>query len=664
MTMAKLDAPSAAMHRGLRAAPWAGAGAITGAFAYLDGGYFPGAVAPIATMLLLLIACAALAARHPMHGWGITVAVAAVPFAAFAAWTYASSGWSGSPGRAATEASRVILYLATFGLFAAAGWSAARARGLAAGLLAAITVICLLGVGSRLMPGLVDGDPGPEPERLSFPVTYWNALGLLAAFGVILGVHLSSSLQERWWARCAGAAVVPLIASALLLTLSRSGLWSCALGLVVYILIAHPRGLPTAAIAIVPTTFVAVLGVDHSAALGVPPEAVARYDLGGQPAWLIGGAMLAAALGRAACLPLDRRIAGVVIRPTARRVLVGGGAAAIAVSVALGVIVLRDSGLGGQAYDRFTAGLAPERQTAADRITSLSNNNRLSKWEAALDEYRADPTHGSGAGTFELVWIQRRGTDGQVREAHSLYLEVLGELGWPGLVLLVAALGAMLLGLARRARGPARAAPAALLAGMIAWAASAAVDWDWEMPVVTVWVFAACGLALARDSERAPVAAGRRRLATRVVVAAACVLTALVPAQLTLSELRLQDSLAAARRGDCPTAEAAARASLSVQSGRWEPRQVIGYCEITQGRFADAQRTLAAAVERDPRNWLPRYTLAVAQAGAGADPRPALAAAARYNPRQRLVSADASHLIQASPRAARRAAARALVPLP
>jgi hypothetical protein len=38
------------------------------------------------------------------------------------------------------------------------------------------------------------------------------------------------------------------------------------------------------------------------------------------------------------------------------------------------------------------------------------------------------------------------------------------------------------------------------------------------------------------------------------------------------------------------------------------------------------------AVDRDPGNWQYRYSLAVAQAAAGADPRPAAREALRLNP--------------------------------
>src|SRR5947209_19894104 len=76
------------------------------------------------------------------------------------------------------------------------------------------------------------------------------------------------------------------------------------------------------------------------------------------------------------------------------------------------------------------------------------------------------------------------------------------------MVLLGVALAGMFVAAAWRARGPDRAMYAAVFALMLSWAVEAGVDWDWEMPVVTVIVFALGGMVLARAPARA-VAEGR-----------------------------------------------------------------------------------------------------------------------------------------------------------
>lgn len=644
------------------AAFWLLGGALVAYFALVRSSADPDGVALAALFVLVVLAGTALGASSPLHGWGIRLLFAVVPLAGFTAWVYASSGWSGSPGRAAIEADRALLYLVVVLAFGALGWSHARARALVGGVLAAIAVACGLGVASRLLPGLVDVDPGPTPERLCYPITYWNAMGLLAGLGVILAVHVSSSLKEGRVARCLAAAVVPLAASALLLTLSRGALWTTAAGMVVYLLFGRPRGALTAAFAIVPTTAIALLALDHGDVVGVTPEAIARFDLASQPASVLGFAMVAAVVLRALVLPLDRRIGAIEVSDGARRFVLGAGAVGVVVAVALGALAAQSVGVGDQAYDRFVAGVGTE--STADRLTSVSSNNRLTKWRAAMDEYRADPAHGSGAGTYQLAWLEHRKTDGKVLDAHSLYIEVLGELGWPGLVALVAALLALLGGLALRARGPDRGPAAALLACGVAWAASAGFDWHWEMPAVSLLLFAAGGLALSRRADAPARPTGPRGAAVRVAVVALCGGLAVLPVRVGLAEIRFQDSVTALYQDDCLTAKRDARSSVSAFDGSWAPWQVLGYCALRERKWDEAERALRAASDRDPRNWMPLYALAVAQAAGGEDPRATLEEARTHNPRSNQLSIQPGESRRELRQRLRRAARKAAVPLP
>ena len=108
----------------------------------------------------------------------------------------------------------------------------------------------------------------------------------------------------------------------------------------------------------------------------------------------------------------------------------------------------------------------------------------------AVKQFDAQPFHGSGAGTYEFVWRERRPTDDIVVDAHSLYVEAMGEMGVVGLLLVVATVVGILVAVARRLRGDNRVLYAALLGSVVAWALHAGYDWDWEMPAVTAWVFA------------------------------------------------------------------------------------------------------------------------------------------------------------------------------
>ncbi len=112
-------------------------------------------------------------------------------------------------------------------------------------------------------------------------------------------------------------------------------------------------------------------------------------------------------------------------------------------------------------------------------------SNRYAYWKVAASTWADHPVAGIGAGGFAVAWLRERTISETVRDAHSLYIETAAELGIVG----VAALLALLLGAAGSARlALQRAGPAAAgaTAGLAAWALHAGLDWDWEMPALTL----------------------------------------------------------------------------------------------------------------------------------------------------------------------------------
>lgn len=102
-------------------------------------------------------------------------------------------------------------------------------------------------------------------------------------------------------------------------------------------------------------------------------------------------------------------------------------------------------------------------------------------WRVAWHVIVRHPLAGTGAGTFDRAWIEFGDLLrwGITLDAHSLYLETLAELGAVGLLVLLAALLAPVV-------AGIRAEAAAALGGATAYLVHAGLDWDWEMPAVTV----------------------------------------------------------------------------------------------------------------------------------------------------------------------------------
>jgi hypothetical protein len=195
---------------------------------------------------------------------------------------------------------------------------------------------------------------------------------------------------------------------------------------------------------------------------------------------------------------------------------------------------------------------------------------------------------------------------------------------------------AILIVVARRARGPDRAAHGALLAAALAWTVHAGVDWDWELPATTFWLFGLSGFALAApiDSPVSALAAPGRT--ARVVAGLGVLAIAVMPVLTAVSQRRLERAVDAFNAGDCATAVDASLSSIDALSIRPEPFALLGYCDIRLGQPQLAVRVMETAVERDPANWEYRYGLAMAQAVAGLDPRPAARRARELSPRETL----------------------------
>ena len=632
------------------------------------GGYFPGptAVAVVAIGVVLVMRVAL--SKHPFAGLSTPSAVGALLLGLLALWTLASGTWSHAPARAVLEFDRVLLYTLVFVLLAAWGRTPQRLRWIVRAIVAGAFAVCLCGLVTRLLPDVWEIAPAVANERLSYPLTYWNSLGLLAAVGLILSCALTSDDREHPLGRVLTAAALPILATTLYLTFSRGAIAAALAGLAALIVAGRPRALPSGLLAAGPTVALAVLSAYGADLLATDrPTTAAATSQGHTVAVVVVLCTVLAALARTRLLRLDARWAGVAFPAILRRRRLTwsvGLAVAASVAIAAGL-----AGAAGEQYERFVDD-TPDETVRADnraRITTFRDNGRFLYWRVALENFAQQPLNGEGAGTYHLRW-SRRGRSSQFDDAHSLYAEVTGELGVVGLSLVIGTLLLVLGGFLARARGPDRVVGAGLFAAGLAWALHAGVDWDWEMPAVTLWFFAAGGVALAAPSTGSEVAgSGARTWAmkpiTRATIALGCVAVLLVPLLVYRSDVALGDSVRAFARGDCATAMDRARASSATLDVRPEPHLITGYCEVRRGHQRRAVHAMQEAVDREPENWEGHYGVALARAAAGLDPRPAARTAARLRPWDPL-PAQALRLFDTDdPRQWRRRAPAARVPV-
>ena len=615
-------------------------GVLTAYLSLESGGYFAGAPALVAAELAVALAVWIAIARRPLEGAGALLVVAALALAGFSGWVLLSGSWSDSAARATPEYTRALAYLFTLVLFGLLPYSLRRTRLMVYGVAAAIVGICALAFMSRTLPDVVTQTAELHPERLGFPLDYWNSLGLLAAIGIVFCGHLACDLAGHRTVRAAGAAAVPLLTATLYYTFSRGATAAAVVAVAVYVVVGRPRGLVGGALATVPATLVAIMAVHPASDLtGPDPLAASAVASGHRIALVVTGCAVAAGVFRWLLGPMDERIRDLRMRGRISRRAIAAAGAAIFLGVLVASVAIDAPGVAAQKYRDFNSDSEDLGNGGPSRLFSGSDNGRREHWNVALQAFRDDPLHGAGAGTYELTWALHRRTTTSARDGHSLYIESLGETGIVGLAALLLCIGAIFAGFARRARKAQRPLFAALLAAGIGWAVAASVDWVWEMPAVTLWLFALGGAALARapreeGAEKAPRGVPRPlSIALRVAGVAACLLLAVLPARVALSEYHFDRSEARMRAGDCAGARDEARAALRAMDKRASPHHVLAFCDLRTRRWVDAEREFSLAVARDPHNWALRQGRAVARAATGMEWRRDARLAVELNPR-------------------------------
>jgi O-antigen ligase len=175
-------------------------------------------------------------------------------------------------------------------------------------------------------------------------------------------------------------------------------------------------------------------------------------------------------------------------------------ATVLGISIALLVV----GGLVLAATEGKPEGTSPAPGASPARLGSI-DSNRYHYWEEAGSTFVEHPLIGIGSGGFLVEWLKVYNRFDASGDAHSLYLETAAELGIVGVAILALFLGGVagsVLRLYRVRRGPA----AGLAAGLAVWAFHAGLDWDWEMPAVTLPALALAAAAIAWADEAAPEA--------------------------------------------------------------------------------------------------------------------------------------------------------------
>jgi len=588
---------------------WAFGGAVLiGVLAAAHGGYFPTswgwstlAAVWASAMALLLRDRIALTRAELLLVGGAGL---------FVGWLGLSIAWSSARVESVEELERALVYLCA--LVALVALVRRRTVPVLLGATTiAVTLVSAYALATRLFPDRVGQFDSIAAYRLSEPVGYWNALGVLAAIGALLALGLAAR-AESIAARAAAAAALPVLVLTLEFTFSRGSWVALAAGLAAAIAL-DPRRLQLVVHAL-------MLGPGCALAVGLATRSTALTTLdsslpraaheGHRLALAVAGLSLASALLAALLAVLETRVhPGRGVRRVFALTLV-------AAALAAGIGALGAAGGPATAARKAVNGFESTQvrpQQLSERLFSLSSNGRLDLWRAAWHQFDSRPFVGGGAGSFEQYWRAHRPNSLDVRDAHSLYLEAAAELGLVGFVLLVAFLGAPLLA-ARYRHAP---LVSVALAAYVAFLVHAGFDWDWEMPAVTL-AGLACGVAaLAATRGETP----RRDLGPRVRYLGIALLAVVgtFAAIALVGNRALDASAAAASNHDWRRAASEARDARTWLPWSSEPWRLLGDARFGRGDFPGAAAAYRKAIALDPRNWLLWYDLGWVTNGRASD---------------------------------------------
>jgi O-antigen ligase/polysaccharide polymerase Wzy-like membrane protein len=571
-----------------------------------QGGYFPTTWGWVSLPLLWVVGVVLVARPSIRLSRAERILIAAL--AGLTAWLAVSTVWSVAPAETVLEVERMLVYLAgvTTVLLVARSQSVRRVL---AGVFIVITGVSAFSLTTRLFPDRVGVFDRTAVYRLSQPIGYWNGLALFVVIGILLALGFAARGQTIV-GRAASAAAIVLLLPTFYFTFGRAGWVALAVGLAAAVWV-DPRRLQLLAtfVVVMPAATVGTWLASRQSGLTRSGSGLAQaaHD-GHRLALMLLGLALVSAIATAIFVVAERRVS---VSPHVRAAF--GAAALLTLVLAVGAVFVRYGGpttLTRKAYDAFKAP-PPHSTNLNRRLLSFSGNGRADLWRLAWDDARNHPWLGSGPGTYERYYLAHQPAQvGRVRDAHGLYIETLAELGPLGLGLLLVVFAVPLVALATARRHP--LVPFAAGA-YVAFLVHSGVDWDWELPALTL-VGITCGAAIliagrayARPKPLSPL--------TRWGGVAASVVVAVFAAIGLVGNSALGASNSARTDGDWARAVADARKARQWMPWSPAPWSALGLAQLGSGLVPEARASFDKALSMDSGDWKLWYNLARASSG-------------------------------------------------
>ncbi len=540
--------------------------------------------------------------------------------AGFAVWCGITLLWSVAPERTWAHINRAVAYTLIVVLALTLASSLPRAiERFAYGWLAVALACAFYGLAGKIIPGVeilgVSFNHTSQASRLRAPLEYWNALALVMVLAIPIALRMTTDATRRDPMRLLGIFSLFVLVVCLGMTYSRGGILAFIAVVAVVTLFGGQRLRGLAVIGVVVVAAIPVLGLSFSrpALKGLYVPLDERVPDGILLGLVSAGCILALLIAAWGMLRLEERTAW----NDERTQLVWRGLAAtvaILFVMLLGGIASYEGGPGGWADDAWSKFTETSKDNTSDpaRIVSSNSGNRWVWWKEAAGAWSDKPMQGWGAGSFAVTHKMYRDVELPVVQPHDMPLQFLAETGIVGTLLVSGGLGFLLFCAFERvramARGRERDIAVALFAGAVGWVVHGLVDWDWDIPGVTIPALIFLGLLAGTPwrprSEPLPSdgATGTRGALLVLACVAACLL--IVSAALPMiADQKATDAQAVSENAGAGELEdAAAEADLAARLDPTAIRPLLAASAIAQGRgrLLDARRFLLDAVERQP----------------------------------------------------------------
>jgi hypothetical protein len=534
--------------------------------------------------------------------------------AGLALLTLLAHTWTESSEFTTEELARVLQYTGVVAL-AFVALNRYTWRGAAAGFAFAALVVPIFALASRLYPNAI-GDSFSQAggDRLSYPFDYWNAVACWGAMATAIGLTLSAN-ASRMEVRAASLACVPVAVLSVFLSYSRFGAAAIVIAVIATVALSRHRWTAVA-------NAIVAGAASGAVALVVRSQDQIAHNTGTRGAGAVVLALIVAGIGCAvvAAITQRARLDRVRMDPGSARLALGAGV----VGVLLLAVAL--NGPIGTAWDKFKNDRPPPATGGTVRFTSLGSA-RYTVWTSAVNAFEAHPLDGVGPGSFEYYWAQH-GNGDFVKDAHSLYLEEMAELGIPGLIALLAGLiGLLVAGIQARVRWRRRremSVGSAMIAAFVVFLIYAGVDWMWEMGAIGVLAFGGIAAAAAGGFDRI---GGSIPIWLRAAIVAVALLAGATQVPGLVSTERTRASQTALAAHDPQRALQLANEAIDAEPWAGSAWAAKAEAQEAAGDLAAARSDVGDAIERDPNNW--RQYLLLARINAERGDRAAVVAALR-----------------------------------